>query len=440
MQVGAPRGAERWYIKDGVARDGRILARKFTGYFDSGAYTRLSSYASSRASVICRAPTRSRTSTPTSTASTPTGRRHGHAWVWYHRRRFRDRSAHGQGGGGGRDESDRPAYPQLLPRRRHEGPSPGSQNCALIECCQVVAEKARVSRCSSASRRPHRFARAGESVPGCRSIPLSISMAWSPASIPAAMLARAAMLRRPNRCRGIRCRPRPVRLARRSARGASAAVSQSADTAPPAFSAGRRHSTVPRQGAMRFSSISGFEEALMGLHRGRGFAAINYPIGMNLGGDPSQALVHSVPDGKFTVALSSIDLGQGMKSVTRQIAAETLWDSRRRRLRRHCRQRYRARTAWALSRRAARPRRQRGHPGCTGSARRDARSRRRRVGSRRCRPRHRWPRQHSRQWRAVEVDHHHGRVPGGAVQARPYGFGARHLSDPALGVHPERAR
>ncbi len=45
MQVGAPRGAERWYLKDGVARDGRILARKFTGYFDSGAYTRLSSYA-----------------------------------------------------------------------------------------------------------------------------------------------------------------------------------------------------------------------------------------------------------------------------------------------------------------------------------------------------------------------------------------------------------
>ncbi len=59
-------------------------------------------------------------------------------------------------------------------------------------------------------------------------------------------------------------------------------------------------------------------------HRGRGVATINYPIGMNLGGDPSQALVHSNPDGKFTVALSSIDLGQGMKSVTRQIAAETL--------------------------------------------------------------------------------------------------------------------
>ena len=62
----------------------------------------------------------------------------------------------------------------------------------------------------------------------------------------------------------------------------------------------------------------------MAKHRGRGVATINYPIGMNLGGDPSQALVHSNPDGKFSVALSSIDLGQGMKSVTRQIAAETL--------------------------------------------------------------------------------------------------------------------
>ena len=45
MQVGAPRGAERWYLTDGVMNDGRIVARRFTGYFDSGAYTRLSSYA-----------------------------------------------------------------------------------------------------------------------------------------------------------------------------------------------------------------------------------------------------------------------------------------------------------------------------------------------------------------------------------------------------------
>lgn len=45
MQVSSPRGAERWYIKDGVMNDGRIVARQFRGYFDGGAYTRLTSYA-----------------------------------------------------------------------------------------------------------------------------------------------------------------------------------------------------------------------------------------------------------------------------------------------------------------------------------------------------------------------------------------------------------
>jgi CO/xanthine dehydrogenase Mo-binding subunit len=45
MQFGSPRGGERIYIKDGVMRDGHIVARKVTAYFDSGAYTRLSSYA-----------------------------------------------------------------------------------------------------------------------------------------------------------------------------------------------------------------------------------------------------------------------------------------------------------------------------------------------------------------------------------------------------------
>ena len=45
MQAGPPRGAERWYVKDGVMNDGRIVARQIRGYFDAGAYTRLSSYA-----------------------------------------------------------------------------------------------------------------------------------------------------------------------------------------------------------------------------------------------------------------------------------------------------------------------------------------------------------------------------------------------------------
>ena len=53
----------------------------------------------------------------------------------------------------------------------------------------------------------------------------------------------------------------------------------------------------------------------MTIRKGRGVAAVNYPTGMNLGGDPTQALVHSTPTGNFMVSLSSVDLGQGLKQV-----------------------------------------------------------------------------------------------------------------------------
>jgi CO/xanthine dehydrogenase Mo-binding subunit len=62
----------------------------------------------------------------------------------------------------------------------------------------------------------------------------------------------------------------------------------------------------------------------MTLLRGRGMAAVNYPTGMNLGGDPSQALIHSTPTGAFMITLSSVDLGQGLRTVMAQIGAETL--------------------------------------------------------------------------------------------------------------------
>jgi len=62
----------------------------------------------------------------------------------------------------------------------------------------------------------------------------------------------------------------------------------------------------------------------MAKKRGRGVAAVNYPTGMNLGGDPTQALIHSTPTGNFIVSLSSVDLGQGLKSIIAQICAETL--------------------------------------------------------------------------------------------------------------------
>src|SRR5689334_15624865 len=47
----------------------------------------------------------------------------------------------------------------------------------------------------------------------------------------------------------------------------------------------------------------------MTLLRGRGIAAVNYPTGMNLGGDPTQALVHATTVGNFVITLSSVDLG-----------------------------------------------------------------------------------------------------------------------------------
>jgi CO/xanthine dehydrogenase Mo-binding subunit len=58
--------------------------------------------------------------------------------------------------------------------------------------------------------------------------------------------------------------------------------------------------------------------------RGTGMAAVNYPTGMNLGGDPSQALIHATTSGSFNVVLAATDLGQGLKTVVAQIAAETL--------------------------------------------------------------------------------------------------------------------
>jgi CO/xanthine dehydrogenase Mo-binding subunit len=58
--------------------------------------------------------------------------------------------------------------------------------------------------------------------------------------------------------------------------------------------------------------------------KGVGMAAVNYPTGMNLGGDPSQALIHATTTGNFVISLSSADLGQGLKTVIAQIGAEAL--------------------------------------------------------------------------------------------------------------------
>ena len=62
----------------------------------------------------------------------------------------------------------------------------------------------------------------------------------------------------------------------------------------------------------------------MAKHRGRGFATIEYPTGMNQNGDPSQAWIKLKPDGRVDVFAGTVDIGQGSKTVHTQIVADTL--------------------------------------------------------------------------------------------------------------------
>ncbi|HZP19736.1 MAG TPA: molybdopterin cofactor-binding domain-containing protein [Bauldia sp.] len=56
MQVSSPRAAERIYIKDGVMKDGRIVARQIRLYVDSGAYSRHSPYGTTKAAAHMPGP------------------------------------------------------------------------------------------------------------------------------------------------------------------------------------------------------------------------------------------------------------------------------------------------------------------------------------------------------------------------------------------------
>lgn len=58
--------------------------------------------------------------------------------------------------------------------------------------------------------------------------------------------------------------------------------------------------------------------------RGTGIAAVWYSTGMSGGGDPSQAIIKMQPDGSVDVIIGTVDIGQGIRSVTRQIAAQEM--------------------------------------------------------------------------------------------------------------------
>jgi CO/xanthine dehydrogenase Mo-binding subunit len=57
---------------------------------------------------------------------------------------------------------------------------------------------------------------------------------------------------------------------------------------------------------------------------GTGLAAVWYPTGMSGGGDPSQAIIKMQTDGSVDVLIGSVDIGEGARTVMRQIAAEEL--------------------------------------------------------------------------------------------------------------------
>jgi CO/xanthine dehydrogenase Mo-binding subunit len=56
MQVSSPRAAERITIKDGVMKDGRIVARQVRLYVDAGAYSRHSPYGTTKAAAHMPGP------------------------------------------------------------------------------------------------------------------------------------------------------------------------------------------------------------------------------------------------------------------------------------------------------------------------------------------------------------------------------------------------
>src|SRR3954453_21950571 len=65
---------------------------------------------------------------------------------------------------------------------------------------------------------------------------------------------------------------------------------------------------------------------------GRGISAIEYPTGMNQNGDPSQAWIKIKPDGRVDVFSGTADIGNGSKTIQRQIVAGALgvpyeWDT-----------------------------------------------------------------------------------------------------------------
>ena len=123
MQVSSPRAAERIYIKDGVMKDGRIVARQIRLYVDSGAYSRHSPYGTTKAAAHMPGPY----TIPNVhvdchcvyTNRTPSSAMRGFGVTIGD---FALEGADGQARASRRHGPDGVPHPQRLSRRRHEGP------------------------------------------------------------------------------------------------------------------------------------------------------------------------------------------------------------------------------------------------------------------------------------------------------------------------------
>ncbi|WP_394689418.1 xanthine dehydrogenase family protein molybdopterin-binding subunit [Hoeflea sp.] len=262
MQVGAPRGAERWYIKDAVAKDGRITARKFIGYFDSGAYTRLSSYAIIKgvghlpgpytipnvyADVYCVYTNR----TPATAM-----RGFGITGVDFAIENHMDKVADTVG--------INPIELRILNSYRDgdmKAHRREAKNCALVECCQVVAEKAGIKLSAEALAATSLTGGGGERarIPNFTATDQNGRVeGFNTGSY--AQKASSGAAAPPPRTQTPQIPPSPPVGSQTPARPAPSAAVPAQPAAPPAPPppAGPSRPASSRPGAMRFSSLSGF--------------------------------------------------------------------------------------------------------------------------------------------------------------------------------------
>ena len=394
-------------------RDGRIVARTVRAYFDSGAYTRLSSYAV----VKCAAHIPGPYTIPNVSADvycvftnrTPATAMRGFGVTALD---FALECSDGQGRHGHRHGPARIPHSQRLPRRRHESASPRGEE---LRADRMRAGRGREGQLAAARRVPQNVVAARRRRSAHRR--RGRSHARAGAGSPDTRTGRHAA----------------ARILRTADAGCSAPIHNAACAAAAQCPAAPRVTCrIDAWCAALFFSLRHQEALTMAKHRGRGVATINYPIGMNwrrsepgAGSFQSDRQVHGRP--LLHRPRTGNEIGDAAN--LRRDAGR----AGRGRLCRHCRFRYRPALHGLVRIARHASCRQRGDGGSARSARSDDGSSRRRARSRSGRPRDRRQRLDPRQGRAAPIHlgarcRHRGAIPSGQDHLR-----ARHFSGAAVG-------